>query len=415
MRNDLNFSDTKKHTVYWEYSPGLWSKWQGPYYKGNKITRTFRSESTPTVKVGNEYQHFTQYRAFFFTSHTTPFVYYYTQSGRSHKVVGEGGASSDPFPYLMPYGCNSAYPHTPSIPGSIVSKCEAEVQNRIKSNDFDIGQSLGELPETLRFIALTLRDLITAYKLVRGGNTYKANKLFLKRRRNINTKYNIDITNTYKWKVGRPSKTKSQKFGSTSEAWLSLQYGWLPMMNDIYSAANLIRNGIANNASPMVKASRDDPFYSKPALYSVYDGFVDGTFERGCEVGVRFNIANQTLYDLDRYGLLDPLSLAWELVPLSFVVDWFTGAGDFIDSWTRPIGLAFREGYITRYCNNQFEVGYYLKGNTWTGGNLPVVSAKMHSSWRDLYLTWPHPAPYLTLDVGTPQVLSVIALAKALS
>jgi len=187
-------------------------------------------------------------------------------------------------------------------------------------------------------------------------------------------------------------------------------------MSDLYEASKYLRYGIAANAAPYCQASFQDKEYarSKPSLFTVYKGSVDGSFERGCEVGITFALRNQTLYDLDRYGLLDPLSLAWELLPLSFVVDWFTGVGNFLDSWTRPLGLAFLDGYKTLYLRNYWTCDYMFNDHTLTSGEVPKVTFNQRSMLRTKYLSWPYPLPYLDLGIGDNQMLSVIALAKTL-
>lgn len=46
--------------------------------------------------------------------------------------------------------------------------------------------------------------------------------------------------------------------------------------------------------------------------------------------------ASSTLADLLRNYSINPVTTAWELVPLSFVADWFVNVGDFLAAWTGP-------------------------------------------------------------------------------
>jgi hypothetical protein len=50
---------------------------------------------------------------------------------------------------------------------------------------------------------------------------------------------------------------------------------------------------------------------------------------------------------MSQLGMANPLSLAWELLPYSFVVDWFLPIGQFLSSLDYALGLEFRYGWMT--------------------------------------------------------------------
>ena len=47
------------------------------------------------------------------------------------------------------------------------------------------------------------------------------------------------------------------------------------------------------------------------------------------------------------YGLQNLGETAWELVPFSFIVDWFTNVGATIGSWTPNIGYEILASWVT--------------------------------------------------------------------
>lgn len=58
-------------------------------------------------------------------------------------------------------------------------------------------------------------------------------------------------------------------------------------------------------------------------------------------------VTNPNLLLASRLGLTNPASIAWELVPFSFVVDWFGTVGEFLASWTDFDGLEFIQPMTT--------------------------------------------------------------------
>lgn len=60
-------------------------------------------------------------------------------------------------------------------------------------------------------------------------------------------------------------------------------------------------------------------------------------------------VENPNLHRATTLGLTNPAAIAWELVPFSFVVDWFIPIGNFLNSWTDFLGLRFEDSYNTRY------------------------------------------------------------------
>lgn len=52
-----------------------------------------------------------------------------------------------------------------------------------------------------------------------------------------------------------------------------------------------------------------------------------------------YTVENPLYRILSSVGLLNPAAIAWELVPLSFVFDWFYNIGDFLERQTADTGL----------------------------------------------------------------------------
>jgi hypothetical protein len=113
--------------------------------------------------------------------------------------------------------------------------------------------------------------------------------------------------------------------GMTSE-WLAIRYGWRPLLNDIKSfSENLARleskrtrysDRAGNSTSSTSTTSSDDT--------SWYAGTLTTVVTETVTIGVRGSvIADIQLPDYQ----LNPLITGWEVIPFSFVIDWFIDVG----------------------------------------------------------------------------------------
>lgn len=125
--------------------------------------------------------------------------------------------------------------------------------------------------------------------------------------------------------------------------WLELQYGWLPLLSDIDEAIGFAkgrtpRTFIRASSSSNIGRSRSSITSSKiDGGKSQNTDTLQGKCRRTWIAEVR--TSNDYIRHLNSVGLLNPLSVAWELVPFSFVVDWFLPVGDFLQASTATLGV----------------------------------------------------------------------------
>lgn len=123
----------------------------------------------------------------------------------------------------------------------------------------------------------------------------------------------------------RPSKLSEK---DVAGRWLELQYGWLPLLSDVHEASKayeaLTSSSRKNTIS--VSVSRDKPFDSSTSL-SLFNcpGTIKERWRLVYEMSEQMSAARSL-------GLTDPASVAWELIPYSFVVDWFIPIGDYLSN-----------------------------------------------------------------------------------
>lgn len=117
-----------------------------------------------------------------------------------------------------------------------------------------------------------------------------------------------------------------------SSYWLEIQYGWRPLLSDVHAAAEFLA------------ASLMDPL-SNTYRVRVFKGRTR-TNNAGLGTNVYARSLTETDYHCrrlrgviseypswpDKLGLTNPASIAWEIMPYSFVIDWFTPIGSWLQA-----------------------------------------------------------------------------------
>ncbi len=145
---------------------------------------------------------------------------------------------------------------------------------------------------------------------------------------------------------------------SVANNWLAYQYGWKPLLSDVKGAAeHLAQSHYGRPALIKVKKMRS---YTAPVLSWVgrnsWGGPMTVIFNERktiSHVGLIFEVTSDLVRENQQLGITDPLTLAWELTPYSFVVDWFLPVGNFLQRLNYDSGLSFREGYTSQFTSQR--------------------------------------------------------------
>lgn len=123
----------------------------------------------------------------------------------------------------------------------------------------------------------------------------------------------------------RPSRLSEK---DVAGRWLELQYGWLPLLSDVHEAAKAYAS-ITNKArvqrfNESVGGNFNIDNSLSPTIYSL-----KGVHKERWRIIYE---ATEVLSTPRSLGLTDPASVVWELIPYSFVVDWFIPIGSYLEN-----------------------------------------------------------------------------------
>lgn len=128
---------------------------------------------------------------------------------------------------------------------------------------------------------------------------------------------------------------------------LAIQYGVRPLINDVIGAAELYAQ---KRCSEVINQTRSSGSYEFSDDWSFSDA---SGLKQTARYVVRaqvtyastFGKGSEVLHTAKQLGITNPLLIAWELMPWSFVIDWVLPVGNYLSSIDATLGLNFVDGY----------------------------------------------------------------------
>lgn len=117
---------------------------------------------------------------------------------------------------------------------------------------------------------------------------------------------------------------------AAADAWLQWQMGWKPFISDVRSIVDIIHNpkGASRNRKTKRTSVRDEiPINVTKVLPNGEKHTVTGSSRYSVDIRATV-IADLSAFANNAY--INPISTAWELIPYSFLVDYFVGIGNWI-------------------------------------------------------------------------------------
>lgn len=277
-------------------------------------------------------------------------------------------------------GGNMGY--KPNVSTETVSRARLNAINNLKSTKVNLGQSLGEAGLALPTLIRKLNALGKTLFALKKGNLSKA-------RRELR-------------KVYRPSGQVSKDAASAVLFW---KFGVAPLLNDIEHTMSEIGKAMARPDLLTIKgvATKTVKNLGVPGRYHSSTG----SYLEVCEVGYLVQLNEHAA--LSFLGLSNPIGTLWELVPLSFVINWFISIGDVLNSLDANLGATAAYGYETTV----------VKGSKTSVFNTNVSPGTVGSKWfameRKILTSIVSPRIYVKSGIGTGQLVTLGLLARVLT
>ena len=189
----------------------------------------------------------------------------------------------------------------PSSAGDFAA-LDNQVRLAIKDQNVNLAQALAEYKQTANLFLSAARDIIGAFQSLRNGRMLSD---FIRALSNPRTRADRQLANR----------------------WLQYQYGWRPLMNDVFGSAEALAK-ILVLGKPIYVEKRIRQQNSAVKRATLYTNYSYEKLWMKCRA--RYVIRSAGLKTLSETGVSNPLSLAWEVIPYSFVFDWFIPVGDYL-------------------------------------------------------------------------------------
>jgi KaiC/GvpD/RAD55 family RecA-like ATPase len=189
--------------------------------------------------------------------------------------------------------------------------------------------SLGELPETLHWMASLMKRMISILR------AFTQKRILIEARKLL--------------------RSGTSVIDAMSELWLEMRYAVRPLifdMNQAMEAWNFVleksdrftARGFHRLAQTTSTDTFDVSYWSIP-----FAGIVSRvqTTSANFRAGVLFTVDHNLSEFRSVWGLDQPFETIWELIPFSFIIDWFFSVGHVISSWTANPGLYPLTSFVT--------------------------------------------------------------------
>lgn len=289
-----------------------------------------------------------------FIRETAPVTAYHKQEAysdfvRHYGTYGRGIQHTSAWAYAQSAIGITSNPATDAVRARVYSIARSRLTDKWMGDAAQWGATVAEGRQAFSMIANRLGTIYQAYRALRKGDL----KAFSK-------KLSVKVKRKHKrmtfWAVAREA----------SSLWLEYWFGWSPLLAEIHTSLDVLekpwdkdRNGLKFHAS----AKESFELIQLSGLVSGNHLHQRSVHTVRCKVGVTVECTNYNALLTNRMGLVNPLTVAWELVPFSFVADWFFNLHQVIGQYTEFVGVSVSNPWHI-YSDTVTDVSYSYRSGT---------------------------------------------------
>ncbi len=256
--------------------------------------------------------------------------------------------------------------------GDAYTKARARLAEKVNNMDVNLAQAFGERKQTANLLANTAVRIAAAMRHLKHGEL-----------RDFSRALSLEgnkIPSARQW--DRVIATPVDK--RLSSHWLSYQYGWKPLIQDAFGVATLLaqhsqeRYVTRSESSATVKQSGMIPFNPVTGAAEVIY-----SYRTRVRMASSYRCDDLTKTVLAQTGISNPALLAWELLPWSFVIDWFIPVGNYLQALNEFAGFTFVQGWYSQKSNVTWQQTHGTKNRVWGGSSYNQIVQQGSSLWSD--------------------------------
>lgn len=163
-------------------------------------------------------------------------------------------------------------------------------------------------------------------------------------------------------------RQKPDRKKDVANNWLAFQYGWKPLLDDINGFMQTLSRLQTETKTVSRVSAKGESFRTVDVAYppapsadpNSKPGKTQFRLTNKVRYTIRYRVENSMHAFMSQLGFTNPINLFWEILPYSFVADWFVPIGPMLEQLTAFSGCTFLGGSKTSFTkvNMNSAIGY---------------------------------------------------------
>lgn len=228
----------------------------------------------------------------------------------------------------------------------------ARLMSKLQPARAMMGVNLAQLNQSLDMIASRSKQLYRAWRRLRVFDLPG-----MLRELGVGTIVKLSPAGDYYSTKRRRWVRKREWTSALDSTWLEFTFGWVPLIQDLYSAANVLQGEFP--PIPVRSSCKAKGVLVYDRMYERVT--VHKTVVSRMHAGIV--VTNPNLALANNLGLLNPVAVLWDVIPFSFVVDWFMKINKFVNTINDMAGFSYVDASTTEIITAEVDVYYKPFGN----------------------------------------------------